>query len=43
MYDERTNRSAPKSPRCPSCARPMQLFEELRDLAGSLICIPFTA
>jgi hypothetical protein len=26
MYDNRTNKSAPKPPRCHSCARPMQLL-----------------
>jgi hypothetical protein len=26
MYDNQTNKSAPKSPRCLNCARPMQLL-----------------
>ena len=39
----RTNKSAPKPPRCHNCARPMQLFAKRHDLAGCLICIPSTA
>ena len=38
-----TNNSAPKPPRCHSCARPMQLLRRTSRLAGCLISTPSTA
>ena len=34
MYDNRTNKSAPKPPRCHSCARPMQLLRKTSRFGG---------
>ena len=44
MYDRYANKTAPKTPRCLSCARPMQLlrrtsrFEGLPDLYSFYCC-----
>ena len=44
MYDKYANKTAPKTPRCLSCARPMQLlrrtsrFEGLPDLYSFYCC-----
>jgi hypothetical protein len=34
MYDNQTNKSAPKSPRCLNCARPMELLRRTSRFGG---------